>query len=59
VFQLNGAGINNALSRSRISTSPTTSVMGGQSKQGRDKFGHNPTTTVRDADLFSQVAGVS
>ena len=53
LFRLNGSGASNA---SQYSKSPVRSIQGSRLGGARNPpklKGHNPTSTVRDQDLFS------
>ena len=57
LFRLNGSGVSNASHhQSQFSKSPARSVQGSRLGGARNPpklKGHNPTSTMRDKDLFS------
>lgn len=62
MIRLNGAGVSNALNRTKFSVSPSSSMGGSpthktQRQALRIPKGHKPMTTSRDRDIFSPISG--
>ena len=62
MIRLNGAGVSNALTRSKFSVSPSSSMGGSpthktQRQALRIPKGHKPMTTSRDRDIFAPISG--